>query len=78
MIQPKCPWGDHMSLGIGVSYSLTDLTLKTYVTFYYYLFVGNYCGLIRIECFISNFVLWRGCLCIPEIVCTKEEAKNSQ
>lgn len=57
-------------------HSWTDLTPKTYVRVYYYLFVGNDCGLIRIECFISNFVLWRGFLCIPKLVCTREEAEE--
>lgn len=32
--------------------------------------------LIRIECFVSNFVFSRSCLCIPEIVSTREEAEE--
>lgn len=30
----------------------------------------------RIECFISNFVFSRNCLCIPEVVSPREEAEE--
>lgn len=71
-----CPCGNNEFRNWCQLHSLAGLTPKTYVTYYYYLFVGNYCDFIRIEGFISNFDLWRGCLCIPEILCSREEAEE--
>lgn len=72
----KCVlWGNYLNLGMDVSCSLTDLTPKTYVTFYYYLFVTTvvWVCLTRIECFMSNSVNSNR-LGIPEIVSTREES----